>query len=314
MSSMLHPTTHRRRRYAEGLARAASVVVIAASVIAVAGCSTHRDPTIAPVLSVPADSKITTEQNIPYRDVDGTQLALDACLPKSTTPTAAVIVLHGGGFTSGSRSDEGVANVCTWFADNGYAAFPVSYRLAPTYRFPSQTEDVAAAVAWLRDPVQAARFNIDPTRIAAYGSSAGAILTLEVATAGEGDRTVGSRIAAAVSMSGVADMTSGASKLGKPSEQASEIILNYLGCQSIAKCDGKDASAVTHVDPTDPPTLLVGSENDLVPIEQAERMRDVLDLAGVPNQLVTVPGSGHGVQLMNQDVRTAILQFFKDHL
>jgi acetyl esterase len=207
-----------------------------------------------------------------------------------------------------------MTSLCLWFAENGYAAFPVSYRLAPESIYPSQTDDVAAAIAWLREPAQTARFNIDPARIGALGSSAGAILTLQTATAGDGSTAVGSRIAAAVSLSGVADMTPAATSLGTPSPEAVSIILNYLGCETILKCDGEAASPITHVDATDPPILLVGSQQDLVPIEQAQALAGTLEVVGVPSQVIVQDGAAHGAQLMNQDVRDAILAFLADNL
>ncbi|MEV8370920.1 alpha/beta hydrolase [Microbacterium sp. NPDC064584] len=310
-----HPQTHRRRHAAEGLIRSAGVVLVIALTVSLAACGARRDPTVAPTLSAPADSGVTTRTDMVYREIDGQTLEMDACLPADgTAPTAAVILLHGGGFTQGSRSDESMTNLCVWLATNGYAAFPISYRFAPDYIFPSQTEDVAAAVEWLRDPEQVADFNIDPERIGALGSSAGAILTLEAATSGEGPTTVGSRLKAVVSLSGVADMTSGAVALGTPSAEAVTIILNYLGCTSLADCDGSAASPVTHVDSSDPPALLVGAEQDLVPIQQAQRMAASLDSVGVANEVIVVPGAGHGAQLMNQDVRDQTLAFLAENL
>jgi len=295
--------------------RLVALALVVAVTLSVASCAQRRDPTIAPTLSPQEGSGVVTESGIPYREVDGQTLAADACLPAdSEGPSAAVILLHGGGFTSGSRTDESMVNLCLWLAENGYAAFPISYRFAPDHIFPSQTEDVAAAVAWLRDPAQAARFDIDAARIGALGSSAGAILALEAATLGEGALDTGPRLKAAVALSGVADMTSGAVDLGTPSPQAVTIILNYLGCVSIADCDGAAASPVNHVDPTDPPVLLVNAEQDLVPVEQAGHMADALQSVGVVSEVVVVPGAGHGAQLMNQDVRDRTLEFLATYL
>lgn len=312
---MHHPKTHRRPRYAEGRGQSACALLAVTVLFGMAGCSEPRDPTVPPSVEPSGAFAVTTETDIVYSEVDGQSLAMDACIPDGFgAPAPAVILLHGGGFTQGSRSDESMQNMCTWFAERGYAAFPVSYRLAPEYVYPSQTQDVATAVQWLRDPAQATRFNIDPTRIGAIGSSAGAILTLEVATAGEGATNVGSRIKAAISLSGVADMTPAAAGLGTPPPEAVSIILNYLDCSSIRTCDGSDASPVTHVDPSDPATLLVGSENDLVPIEQAQSMATALSGAGVTNELIVVPGAGHGAQLMNQAVRDSIVAFLSTYL
>ena len=313
IGNVKHPKTH-RRRFAGGLIRVASALLISVVALTATGCATPRDPTVAPTLTAPTGSGVSIERDIVYREVDGTSLALDACLPRADAPTAAIVLLHGGGFTQGSRADESIQSLCTWFAEKGYAAFPVSYRLAPGSLYPSQTEDIAAAVQWLRDPAQAAQFNIDPTRIGALGSSAGAIIALQLAMAGEGPTDAGGRIGAAVSLSGVADMTPGAARLGSPTPEAASLILNYLGCTSIATCDGADASPITHVDASDPATLLVGSVHDLVPIEQAQSMASALDAVGVPNQVVVVDGAGHGAQLMNQDVRDSVLAFLSDHL
>lgn len=282
---------------------------------ATTGCASRRDPTIAPTIKVAADSKLEVESNIEYREVGDNALALDACLPAATQePSASVILLHGGGFTQGARTDESISNMCVWFAEHGYAAFPVSYRLAPDSIYPSQPQDVQAAVEWLRQPAQTERFHIDPARIGALGSSAGAILALQVATAGDGPTDTGSRIGAVISLSGVADMTASAATLGSPSPEAVSIILNYLGCTSILTCDGTDASPITHVDASDPPALLVGSSHDLVPIEQARALASALDAVDVPNEVVEVEGDGHGAQLMNQDVRDAILTFLSAEL
>lgn len=296
------------------LVRLLGATLALALAVSTAACSQRRDPTVAPTLAAPTDSGIITENDIVYRQIDGADLEMNACLPEAAEAAPAVVLLHGGGFTTGSRDDEGVSNLCVWLAEQGYAAFPLSYRMAPASIYPSQTEDVATAVQWLRAPEQTSRFGIDPARIGALGSSAGAILTLEAATAGEGATTEGARLKAAVSLSGVADMTSEAVELGDPSPEAIDIILNYLGCTTIARCDGEAASPVTHVDPTDPPLLLVGAELDLVPIQQAQRMAAVLDTAGIAGEVITVPGAGHGFQLMNQDVRDAVLAFFAQNL
>jgi len=311
------PTSRRpgQRRPFGRFARPAAVAVIVALTVSMAACGERRDPTVGPLLTAPAASEVTTDTDIEYRDVDGESLALDACLPADGgAPTAAVILLHGGGFVSGSRADESISNLCLWLAENGYAAFPTSYRFAPTYIYPSQTEDVAAAVEWLRESAQTERFHIDPARIGALGSSAGAILALEAATAGEGPSDTGSRLKAAVSLSGVADMTSDAAMLGTPSPEALTIILTYLGCTTITRCDGANASAVNHIDATDAPVLFVGAEQDLVPTEQADSMAAALQTVGVPHEMVVVPGAGHGAQLMNQDVRTRTLAFFATYL
>lgn len=289
--------------------RAGILTLLVAIGIAAAGCapSPHGVPDPTPA------GAAFTETGVVYREVDDVRLALDACLPADADrPSPAVILLHGGGFVEGTRSSSGMSELCTWFASHGFAAFPVSYRLVPEFVYPDQVEDVAAAVAFLR--ANADRFAIDPDRIGALGSSAGAIIALQAATLGEGPLDAGSRLGAVVSLSGVADMSAAAAQSGTPSEEAIALMLAYLGCTSIASCDGAAASPVSNLDPTDPPLLLVTSKHDLVPVEQAEAMAAALDEQGVEHELIVLLGNGHGAQLLTARVEAAILAFLESTL
>jgi len=289
--------------------RTTTLGVLFATTLIATGCAGGGQPS-----STPAGSTASvTEADVVYREVDGTELGLDACLPEAgDTPSPAVILLHGGGFVEGNRSSSGMGQMCTWFASHGYAAFPVSYRLVPDYIYPSQIEDVAASVEFLR--ANADRFAIDPARIGALGSSAGAIIALQAATQGEGATDSGSRLGAVVSLSGVADMSPAAATLGEPSGEAMALMLAYLGCTDITTCDGAAASPVTNLDPSDPPALLVTSKHDLVPVEQAQAMDAAMTEQGIPHELVVLLGGGHGAQLMTPRVEESILHFLEASL
>lgn len=252
-----------------------------------------------------------------WSDADGA-LLLDACLPaESTTPSPAIILLHGGGFVDGDRMGGGMRALCEQMSERGVAAFSIDYRLAPDHRYPSQVEDASHAIEWLRAPEQVQRFGIDPTRIGAFGSSAGAIIAQSIGTAGSGPTDVGARVSAVVSLSGVALMSEAALDFGDPSPEAVSMILNYLGCASASAVDcpqAESASPLAQVDASDPPTMLVTGSREFVPVEQAEKMHEALLAAGVPTELVVVDGVGHGVQLLRNDVRAGVVEFFATHL
>lgn len=101
------------------------------------------------------------------------------------------VVVHGGGFTSGSRSTPAFDDLCTGFALRGYVAISIDYRLVPlgtSIALPmirDTVHDYQAAIRWLR--ANAAARGIDPDRIAVIGSSAGAITVLESAYAARGE-------------------------------------------------------------------------------------------------------------------------------
>ena len=97
-------------------------------------------------------------------------LHIDAFFPsKSTKPTAAVIIVHGGGWRSGSREQH--IPLAQRLAMSGYAAYTVEYRLSPEALSPAAINDVKTAVRWVR--ANAKTFNVDTAKIAIAGFSAG---------------------------------------------------------------------------------------------------------------------------------------------
>jgi acetyl esterase/lipase len=85
-----------------------------------------------------------------------------------------VIVVHGGGWRSGERSDFPSWNA--WLADTGYVVFDIDYRLSPPPAWQDAPADVACAVGWVKE--NAARYGVDPERVALMGRSAGGHLVL----------------------------------------------------------------------------------------------------------------------------------------
>ncbi len=100
---------------------------------------------------------------------------LDLYLPKGQPDEAATFLfLHGGGFREGDRAHYG--GIALPFAEHGIITAVASYRLTVDgFGFPSQSEDVAAAVAWIHENITS--FGGDPELIYVGGHSAGAILS-----------------------------------------------------------------------------------------------------------------------------------------
>lgn len=98
--------------------------------------------------------------------------------PRDAGPNVpAVLYLHGGGFVLGGGYEEDAAAV-TVARDVGVVVASVDYRLAPEHRFPAATEDCYAALVWLSE--RSRELDIDATRIAVYGLSAGGGLAAAV--------------------------------------------------------------------------------------------------------------------------------------
>jgi pimeloyl-ACP methyl ester carboxylesterase len=120
-----------------------------------------------------------------------------------------MVWIHGGGFRGGTRHQGNVVGLARAFAQRGYVAASIDYRLLAkgvvcggTATPPPQCgpaalaarDDALAAVAWLRAHARGLR--LDPHRIAVGGTSAGAVTSLLVAT------DAPAKVGAAVSISG----------------------------------------------------------------------------------------------------------------
>lgn len=274
-------------------------------VATVAGCSGAASRDSAEELS-----------GMPYSTVDGKDLLADGCLAPPTGGGApAIVLLHGGGFEEGGRASSGMPELCTTLAAAGYSAFSIDYRLLPESSFPDQVDDAGAAVAWLREPEQVERFDIDPDRIGVFGSSAGAIIAQGLGTAGSGSLESGSRVSAVVSMSGASDFTENGLTLGRPTVEVQKLILAYLGCSTLTSCPvARDASPLYSVTGDDSPMILLNSTEEIVPEQQSEAMAGALKKAGVTTELVITGGSKHGISALTSANMVKIQRFLVDTL
>lgn len=183
-------------------------------------------------------------------------------------------------------------------AAGGYAAATVQYRPAPAHRFPAPPEDVREAVRFLRD--NAARWNIDRSRIALMGGSAGGHLALLLGFADAG--TPGA-VQALIDLSGPTDLRSWRMEseaelalrktTGRTAERLRE---DYLGAADRSAPIFAQTSPVANLRPGAPPVLIFQWRDDrAVPSSQAEMLARALEENGVRHELVWFEGKGHAL-------------------
>jgi acetyl esterase/lipase len=103
---------------------------------------------------------------------------LDLWLAKSATPTPLVVFIHGGGFVGGDKGSANPAFVRRTLASGvSYAA--INYRFRGDAPIQDVLRDCTRAIQYLR--YRAREFNIDKSRVAAMGGSAGAGTSLWLA-------------------------------------------------------------------------------------------------------------------------------------
>lgn len=141
--------------------------------------------------------------DIEYSQAAGESLRLDACIPEGNGPFPIAILIHGGGWGGGDKAADFGA-LSKPLTDSGIAWFSINYRLAPKHPWPACFDDVQSAIRCLRK--NAATYNIDPTRIALVGYSAGGQLAALAAIRADESTRVQAVVGFAPAVELVADM------------------------------------------------------------------------------------------------------------
>jgi len=264
--------------------------------------------------------------NIVYQTSRGYEARLDVYTPaeekEPTSPTPVVVVIHGGGWIAGTK-EERVLEMMPYL-QMGFAAVNVEYRLAKFSLAPAAVEDCRCALHWVF--VHAKQYNFDPNRVVLQGGSAGGHLVLMAGMltpkdgfdkeCWSGPENVWSdnpgtngepRVAAIVNWFGIADVLD---ELHGANAKGYAVI--WLGNQPNADEIAKRVSPINYVSKNNPPIITIhGDKDTLVPYEQSVRLHKALNAAGVPNQLVAMPGAGHGgfTYEQNQRAWAAIREF-----
>jgi acetyl esterase/lipase len=140
------------------------------------GCLLGACTADAPLLAEAASGVLL--HDIEYGRAGGEVLLLDAAVPAGEGPFSAVILVHGGGWTGGSKAGD-IAVLIEPLAKAGFVCFSINYRLAPQHRWPACRDDVLTAIRWVKE--HAAEFKGDSARIALIGCSAGGHLVCSAA-------------------------------------------------------------------------------------------------------------------------------------
>ncbi|MGD9719877.1 MAG: alpha/beta fold hydrolase [Pirellulales bacterium] len=265
------------------------------------------------VQAAPIEIEVT--RNVVYGNAGGEDLKLDLARPKGLThPVPGVLWIHGGAWRGGNKEE--FSRQIERSAQAGFVAVSIDYRLVPKFLFPAQVEDAKCAVRWLR--ANAERLQVDPKRIAAVGSSAGAHLSMMLGTMDSADGLEGdggsaempSKVQVVVSYAGPTNLE------GPLSIVAQKLVADFLGGklgESIAAA--RPGSPINYVDSHDAPMLLIqGTKDPLVPHAQAYQMIEALTKAGVPGRVEILIGAGHGWPKENARVERATLAFLAQYL
>ena len=273
--------------------------------------------TVAPVFDDPTfDVRVTTDvvygQALSHEtwgseEAETIDLLLDVYEPVRSDDVTmpAVVMIHGGGFTGGSKEHRALSEMAYSFAERGWVAYSINYRVAgdvgtlpADYPVPpvpvtgKQAEqwralypacrDAKAAIRWVK--ATADDYRIDPDHVAVVGGSAGSNLAITLGVSDESDCTDEVSIAD--------DPTLASTNLDQSSSVAT--VIDHWGGSAVLTMLGM-LEGGSRFDPSDAPVSIVhGTDDATVDFSEAESLRDAYETTGVAYAWHPLEGAGHG--------------------
>ena len=251
-------------------------------------------------------------ETVQYAQREG-PLQLDIHHPtkKGESPSPVILWMHGGGWRNGSRKN---SKLVEWLTGHGWAIVSIDYRLTDTAPFPAQLEDCRAALQWLRN--EGEDHHLDPARVVVSGLSAGAHLASLLAFSLPEESDVVCGVLHFYGPSDFVQMSRYAKAPDAPLNQPESNVYQLLGGPLRDNLElAKKASPVTHLQPNDPPLLiLVGDQDSLMTQRQCRRLHEAARAAEIRSELHIIPGAGHGGPEFSDSIRRELILDFLNSL
>ena len=228
-------------------------------------------------------------KDLVYATIETRELHLDAFYTKGRLKNPAVLLIHGGGWKSGNKSQ--MNSIAQEIASKGYSCFSVEYRLSPEAKFPAGIFDVKNAIKYIK--MNAEKFNINPNKIAVLGCSSGGQIAALIGTTNKNTAfednngsNQNSNIQAIVDIDGILAFK-------HPESEEGKLASLWLGGTYEEQPEiWKQAAALSHVDKNTPPILFINSD---MPRFHAGRddMIAILNQYKIYNEVKNIHNSPH---------------------
>mgnify|MGYP001328511678 CR=1 FL=1 len=286
---------------------------------------TIRTSNILPCIVPMADITYSLRENMFHQEMQSRRLNILRPYYRrplgdtSDLPSLPLIINIGGGAWKSStpwmHTPESV-----YYANHGYVVASIDYSTINFDVFPAQIEDVKCAIRFLRK--NAAKFGIDPDRIALMGDSAGAQLAaLAGVTGGTGlfvkgdDQDISDKVSLVVDFYGPMDFQTALDAKDNPLRG---IYLEYLGSgdEESARHNAAKASPLGYIGPDTPPFLILqGTSDTMVDPRQSSILYKELIKNNVEADLVWLEGADHAdLHFVQVEILETILAFLDKHM
>lgn len=264
--------------------------------------------------------------NIPYANDTLQKHLLDIYLPaRAKAKLPLVVWIHGGAWNHNDKyADMGYMKATVKaFVDSGYALASIDYRFSTTAPFPAQVQDCNQALAFLYQ--NAEKYNLDRERFALIGFSAGGHLASLVGLSHNNNVKEfypkgvkpSFNLKCILDFYGPSDLVAASMSTDTSVNNARSSVAQLLGAVPIERPDlAKKASPVSYIDKADPPFFIVNGEKDeSVPNTLSKLLSGWLNVHGVYNELLIVPGAPHYGPMFDESwIRQRLFQFLRSYL
>lgn len=257
----------------------------------------HKNHPYIEIVKPNSPEGIVHEKDIVYRRIGERQLQVDVFhsqQQKAITP--AILLIHGGGWRTGDKTL--MFPLAEQLAAKGYVVVVPEYRRSIEAMYPAAVYDLKTAIRWMR--AKSKDYQIDTTKLAVMGCSAGGQLSALLGTTGdlkkmEGDgpyQQHSSAVQAIVDVDGVLAFIHPESEEGLMASQ-------WLGgSYDDPTPNWAEASALTHAGKNTPPIMFIGSANPRFLSGRAD-MIEILDKHGIYSETTIVEGAPHSFWLLH---------------
>lgn len=221
-------------------------------------------------------------KDISYARPGGRDLGMDAFIPRGTGPFPAVIVVHGGGMARDKVTY--IAPIFEPLAKANIAWFSIDYPSTQFYHRQDQLERLRDAIRYVKK--HAARYHVDPNRLALMGESFSAPMVTIVSS----KPCEGCAVQAVLSFYG-------SYKATLPTTDAARARMDALygaGAWTAQTINEYAPYELAHKGM--PPVLVVQGTGEAGGLERSKEYHDHLKELGVPTDLLLVEGAPHGIE------------------
>ncbi len=235
---------------------------------------------------------VTSTFDVAYKNLGYRSLVANLFIPKEKRVSAAILMIHGGGWRAGSPGL--MTPMAERLAEAGYLVMVPEYRLSMEALYPTAIDDLKEALQWMRD--RSRTMGMNTNRVVVLGCSAGGQLAALLGTTTD--------VQAIVDIDGVLAFKHSDSEEGAMAAQ-------WLGgtYEDVPEL-WHEASALTHVSASTPPTLFLASKYPRFLAGRQEYMQ-VLEEAGTYTAVRVFEDAPHSFWLLSPWFEATVVEVIK---